>query len=175
MSDDYSDSLPLPPEPSSRSARKREAEALQDLGVKLVALSPERLADVPLSEELMEAIALARRIRARGGYRRQLQLIGKLMRREDTAAIRAAMAKLEGSDQAERARHRHVEHWRDRLLTDGSALTEFAAQYPNVELQRVRQLVRQAMRERDAERPPRAARELFRLIRDSTAAAEGSD
>ncbi|MBP7712242.1 MAG: DUF615 domain-containing protein [Gammaproteobacteria bacterium] len=79
----------------SKTRRKRDAEALQALGERLVELKPSRLARVPLDERLREEILTAQRVQARGARRRQLQLIGKLMRSADAAAIAEALARLE--------------------------------------------------------------------------------
>ncbi len=81
---------PLPP---SKSQRKREATALQDLGEQLVALTRAQLSRIPLPEELRAAVQAAQAITQRGGHKRQLQYIGKLMRRlDDPEPIRAALA-----------------------------------------------------------------------------------
>ena len=79
----------------SKTRRKRDAEAMQALGERLVELKPSRLARVPLDERLREEILTAQRIQARGARRRQLQLIGRLMRSADAAAIANALARLE--------------------------------------------------------------------------------
>ena len=78
----------------SKSQRKKEVHALQDLGVELVALSDERLAALELPERLRDAVLEARHITAREARRRQLQYIGKLMRQVDAEPIRAALAAL---------------------------------------------------------------------------------
>lgn len=164
---DHDDDIPLRP---SRSARKREAEGLQDLGEALVALAPERLREIPLTEELAEAIRLAQRIKAHGGRRRQLQLIGKLMRQIDPTPIRDALARLENRSAAAIAEHHQAERWRERLLAESdTALTEFLDQYPAADRQQLRQLLRTARHEQAQDKPPRAARELFRLIRSTIA------
>ncbi len=152
-------------EPPSRSQRKREAEALQALGERLVALPAGTLAAMPLDEELREAVALARRISARGGRRRQLQYIGKLMRQRDTNAIERALADLDRGRQAEARRHQELEALRDRLIEEGdAALAEVIDRHPEVDRQQLRQLVRQARKDHASGRPagPRA---LFRHLR----------
>ncbi|MDG4554650.1 MAG: ribosome biogenesis factor YjgA [Candidatus Competibacter sp.] len=86
---------PESPRPPSKSQRKRDATALQDLGEHLVKLTPTQLRRVPLSEDLLAAVRTAQAIPQRGARKRQLQWIGKLMRRLDdleTSAIRAALA-----------------------------------------------------------------------------------
>ncbi|MCB1824041.1 MAG: DUF615 domain-containing protein [Candidatus Competibacteraceae bacterium] len=83
------------PRPPSKSQRKREATALQDLGEQLVKLTPAQLRRVPLPEDLLAAVRTAQAIPQRGAHKRQLQLIGKLMRRlDDPEPIRAALATL---------------------------------------------------------------------------------
>ena len=84
----------------SKTRRKRDAEALQALGARLVELKPSRLAHIPLDERLREEILTAQRIQARGARRRQLQLIGKLMRSADAVAIMQALARLEAENPA---------------------------------------------------------------------------
>jgi len=86
---------PATPPPLSKSQRKRDATALQDLGQQLVKLTPTQLSRVPLPDELLAAVRLAQGITQRGGHKRQLQYIGKLMRQLDeteTVAIQAALA-----------------------------------------------------------------------------------
>lgn len=161
--DQNDDNEPLP---LSRSARKRDAEGLQKLGEQLVELSAAQLQDIPLSPELVDAVRLAQRIGERGGRRRQLQLIGKLMRQEDPEPIREALARLEHRSAAAIAEHHQAERWRERLLTEGdTALSEFVAQYPAVDRQQLRQLVRTAKQEQAGGKPPRSTRVLFRLVR----------
>ncbi len=156
--------------PPSRTQLKREAEALQALGEELVELRPAQLAEVPLSEELAEAVRLAQRITAKGGRRRQLQLIGKLMRRVDPDPIREALDRIHNRSAAAVAEQHLAERWRERLLAEGDqAVTDFAAEYPGTDLQRLRQLIRSARQEQERGRPPRASRELFRLVRESIA------
>jgi ribosome-associated protein len=83
-----------PPERPSKSQRKREMHQLQELGAQLALLSPERLARLPISERLQDALEALRPIRSREARRRQLQYVGRVMRREDEEAIAAALAQL---------------------------------------------------------------------------------
>ncbi len=150
----------------SRSERKRQAEALQKLGEELVKLSPGRLRQVPMSEPLAEAVRQAQQIKAGGGRRRQLQLIGKLMRQQDPEPIRQVLDRIHNRDAGAIAQQHLAERWRDRLLTEANdALTEFLKQYPGAEAQQLRRLIANARREQAAGKPPRSARELFKLVR----------
>lgn len=150
----------------SKSQRKREMHALQALGETLVALPDEQLARLGLPEALHEAIEHARSISQRGALRRQLQYIGRLMRDIDADQIRDRLQSVQaGTAQATALQHR-AERWRERLLINDAALTEFLTAFPATEVQHLRTLLRNAKRESATDRPPRAYRELFRTIRD---------
>jgi len=159
------------PDAPSKTKRKRDMHALQDLGVELVALDAQRLAKLDLPERLVDAIALARTITRHEARRRQMQYIGRLMRGVDAEPIRERLAAIEGSSARSTAGHRRLEAWRERLLADDGALTAFAAEHPGADLQVLRTLIRNSRRELKEGRPPRAYRELFRLIRECSASS----
>ncbi|RUO78574.1 ribosome biogenesis factor YjgA [Pseudidiomarina taiwanensis] len=152
----------------SKSQLKREAAALQALGEKLVNLSAGKLAKIPLDDSLADAILLAQKIRnKREGYRRQLQFIGKIMRQLDTAEIEAAVAELEKQHDTQNAFFHQLEKTRDAILSDGDeAIQAFLADYPLADRQKLRQLYRQAQKQQQQNKPPQAARELFKYLRE---------
>jgi ribosome-associated protein len=149
----------------SKTRRKREMLELQSLGAALVALPEGSLARMPLEPDLKQAVLDARRIRSHEAKRRQLQYIGRLMRGVDPAPIRAQLAALEGSSAQAAAGHRRLEALRERLLADDAALTAYAGEHPGAELQELRALIRNARKEQKEGRPPRAYRELFRVLK----------
>lgn len=154
-------------EPDSKSQRKREMLALQALGERLVELPAPQLDRIDLPADLREAVHAARAITARGGRKRQLQYIGKLMRGVDAQPIRDAIERLDGNDRAEQAILHRAESWRARLLDEGdAALGELIDACPGADRQHLRRLARDAAAERAAERPPRLQRELFRALRE---------
>jgi ribosome-associated protein len=155
----------------SKTRRKKEMHELQALGAALVELPEGQLAAMGLEPDLAQAILEAKRIKSHEAKRRQLQYIGRLMRDVDAAPIRARLAAVEGHSAQETARHRRLEAWRERLLADDEALTEFAALYPKTDLQAVRTLIRNTRKEQKEGKPPRAYRELFRLIKDIESSA----
>lgn len=121
--------------------------ALQDLGRQLVDLSPDKLRQLPLSDTLFDAIRDAQRNTSREGRRRQVQYVGKLMRQADAPAIRRQLDTWRhGSQQETQAMHR-LESWRDTLIKDDSALTDFLQEYPDVDVQQIRTLIRAARKE----------------------------
>ena len=139
---------------------------LQVLGASLVELPEAQLQEMRLDPKLLEAVLAAIRITAHEGKRRQIQYIGRLMRDVDPEPIRARMAELEGSSAQATARHRRLEAWRERLIADDEALTAFAAEHPGADLQTLRALIRNARKEAKEGKPPRAFRELFRVLKD---------
>lgn len=157
----------------SKTRRKREMHELQSLGELLIELNSEQLAAITLPEDLRDAIDAARRITRREALRRQLQYIGRLMRSVDPEPIREKLKIWHGLSAEHTARLRRVERWRERLMDEEIALQEFAKTYVGVDTQRLRALLRNARDERDAGRPPRSYRELFRLLRDVLAGPNG--
>ncbi|MCW4151617.1 DUF615 domain-containing protein [Halomonas sp. 18H] len=162
------DDSPPANERPSKSQQKREMHALQTLGEQLIAMSEAERARFPLSDELLAAIQETGRIRAREARRRHMQYIGKLMRKEDLDGIQAVFDAIEQEQlQRDHAFHR-LEKWRDRLIDEGDdAVADFIADYPATDRQALRQLIRNARREREQGKPPTNARRLFKLIRET--------
>lgn len=151
----------------SKTQRKKEMTALQQLGEELAQLNAEQLAEVPMPEALREAIIEARRITQHGGKRRQMQYVGRLMRTIEVAPVREKLASWNGVSREATALLHRIERWRERLLEDDSAIQEFIAAYPRSDPQRLRSLLRSIRKERAENKPPRQYRELFRLLRET--------
>jgi len=154
----------------SKTQQKRAMLELQALGVALVELPQTQLDAMQLPAALAAAVAEARRMTRHEAKRRQLQFIGKLMRSIDAAPIREQLAALRGESAQAVAQHRRLEDWRSRLLADDDALTAFAEEFPRADLQALRAAIRNARKEQAASKPPRAYRELFRLLREARSA-----
>jgi ribosome-associated protein len=151
----------------SKSARKREATAAQDLGTRLIGLKESELLALDLPEVLHDAILLAKRITSRGGLARQRQYIGKLMRNVDPAPIEMALGAQSRVSAMDAEKHKRVEAWRVRLLTEGtSALDELVEWRPAADRKALQALITKATSARvDAGTREGASRELFRAIR----------
>lgn len=145
--------------PPSKTRVKREMHELLDLGRELVALSPARLDELPLADNLREAIALARRISSREGRRRQVHYVGKLMRQADVPAIRAQMEIWAGGARAEAGTLHRIENLRDRLLASDEALTGLLDSSPELDIQALRARIRAARAEARANQALPAGRE----------------
>jgi ribosome-associated protein len=159
---------------ASRSDLKRESKELQSLGEGLLALHGEALGKLPLSDALRKAVMDGKRIDARGGGRRQRQLIGKLMRQQDEAtieAIRNALTLQHGLSARDNATLHLAEKWRERLIADDSALEQWLVEQPATDAQQLRALIRQARKDAKPAQPGglprhgRAYRGIFRLLR----------
>ncbi|AWL10803.1 UPF0307 protein [Saliniradius amylolyticus] len=155
----------------SKTQIKREAEALQKLGTRLVELTPANLEKIPMDDELANAIHQARKInRKKDGFRRQLQFIGKLMRSRDPEPIQQALALIENQHNQATAILHKLEKWRDDIISKGDdAINRVLEEYPELDRQRLRQLYRQAHKEQQNNKPPKAAREIFQMLKEQTA------
>lgn len=153
-------------EGKSKSQVKREMHELQKLGEELVSLSAAARAKVPLDDELKDALQLADKLgNKREALRRHIQFIGRLMRTRELEPIEQALAVLRNTNQAATRQFHKVEQWRDKLLADNDAVTDFIAAHPDVDVQQLRQLIRNAKKEQEKQQPPKAFRELFQLIK----------
>ena len=167
---------------ASKTDLKRESEALQSLGQALLTLRGDLFARLELPEKLQEALAEAKRITNFEGKRRQMQFVGKLMRKLEDAqrdAIHAALDEQQNGSAAEKLALHQAEHWRDRLIADDGALAQWLEQFPRTDTQQIRALIRQARKDAPAAhdakvaesqglapRKGRAYRELFQLVRE---------
>jgi len=155
----------------SKSELKRRSDELQLLGESLIVLPQAELDALPLPDKLRDAVELARRITKRGGLYRQKQYIGKLMRKTDVAPIRAAL-EARGEVQRKAAiEFKRIEEWRDRLVAgEPGALDTLLATFPDADAATLTKLAERAREERARRETPRAARELFKRLRDLTQA-----
>jgi ribosome-associated protein len=161
--EEYEDDLP-----PSKSQRKRDVEALQDLGRDLSQLSRDQLKKMDLPEKLLAALLEHQRITSHSAMRRSMQFIGKVMREvEDVDGIVEQLAEIRGESNAAKARFHEVERWRARLLENDDALTEWLTRHPDSDAQKLRQLIRNARKEVELGKPPKSSRELFRILRDT--------
>jgi len=166
---------------ASRTELKRESDELQDLGKELLTLRTDLFNRLGLPDKLAEALAEAKRITNFEGKRRQMQFVGKLMRKlepEVVQAVRDALDEQRSGSAKEKLALHQAEQWRDRLIAEDGAQAEWIAQYPGTDIQQLRALIRQARKDApgahaaaiaesqgQAPRKGRAYRELFALVR----------
>ncbi|OTA17501.1 transporter [Xenorhabdus vietnamensis] len=154
----------------SKSEIKRDAEILKKLGAELVELSNNQLERIPLDEDLLAAIKLAQKIR-REGRRRQLQLIGKLLRARDPEPITIALDKLKNRHNQQVVILHKLEELRDKLVECDDALEEVVALYPHTDRQQLRSLIRNAKKEKAANKPPKSYRQIFQYLKELSESA----
>lgn len=176
---------------ATKTDLKREMDALQDLGKELLTLRADLFRRLQLPDQLVDALAEARRITNFEGKRRQMQFVGKLMRKLDDAQVQAVKAALDeqrnGSASEKMALH-VAEQWRDRLIAEESALAIWLDHFPDTDVQQLRSLIRQARKDMptaheaqvqestgQAMRKGRSYRELFQLVREQLAKAGQND
>lgn len=153
----------------NKSQLKRDSDALQALGTQLTQATATTVAKCGLPDNLLAAIKEYHRLpNAHGAQRRQLQLIGKLMRDVDEETVERIHAQLNLNVEMEKRKFHRIEQLRDHLLNgDKQQLTEVLAEYPALDAQAVGQLIRQARKEAEQNGPPAASRKLFKLLRDA--------
>jgi ribosome-associated protein len=152
----------------SKSERKRRAHRLQALGRELAALKADEMAELGLPDALRTALLDYQRFPSHEAKRRQLQFIGRVMRDVEIEPLQAALDNLHGQSAEARYEQHLLERWRDRLLAEPDALTEFLAEYPGANSQQLRHHIRQVEAARTGQQQRTAYRALFRFLRDET-------
>lgn len=151
----------------SKTRRKRECDALQELGEQLITLKNNELESFGLPDDLLDAVLAARKIRQRGALKRQKQFIGRLMRDVDAEQIAQKLDMIRHKDDINNAHFKRLEKWRDRILEEGDrAISDLLEEFPEADRQQLRQLYRNAINEQKKNRPPASARQLFKYIRE---------
>ncbi|MDP3621813.1 MAG: ribosome biogenesis factor YjgA [Polynucleobacter sp.] len=165
--------MPLKPEDDdsgpSKSELKREMTERQKLAETLSKLSNDALKSVPLDDSIRDAIAQTSKIKTFEALRRHKQYLGKLMRAldaEEIAAIEKRLEVIEGPGKVETAKLHQLEAMRNRLLEDDGALTALIERCPDMDVQNIRTLIRNARKEKELNKPPKAYREIFQILRD---------
>ncbi len=149
----------------SKTQIKNEMSDRQALGMQLTKLAPDTLKKIGLSEELLEAVLFYKKITANGALKRQAQFIGRLMRDTDPEPIQAYLNKLKGDNAEHNAAMQRLELLRERLVESDDALTELISNKPELPISELRTLIRNARREKEQNKPPKAYREVFQLLK----------
>jgi len=160
---DDSDEINLPP---SKTKVKKQMHDLQELGEQLTELSKEHLAELDIPDNLRDAVREVKKMKSFGAINRQMQYIGKLMRNIDPTPIQAKLSEWNGTSRQHVAWLHQVERWRERLLEQPEALTELLAAHPGADVQHLRTLIRNAIKEKELNKPPKNYREIFQVLRD---------
>jgi ribosome-associated protein len=152
----------------SKTELKRQSDALQKMGETLVEAPRDRVKRVPMPEDVLDAILECQNITNHEGRRRQMQFVGKKMRTLDeaeVAEIQRAIDSWKGASKSETAAMHALERRRDKLLVDDKALTVLLAENPELDVQHLRTLIRNARKEQAENKPPKAYREIFQILK----------
>ena len=152
----------------SKSELKRQSDALQKMGETLVEAPRDRVKRVPMPEDVLEAILMCQTITNHEGRRRAMQFVGKKMRtldEEEVAIIQRTIDSWKGASKAETASLHALERRREKLLTDDNALTSLLSDHPELDVQHLRTLIRNARKEQAENKPPKAYREIFQILK----------
>jgi ribosome-associated protein len=153
----------------SKSEMKRQSDALQKLGEQLIEAPRDRVKRVPMPDDLRDAILHCQTITNHEGKRRQVQFVGKLMRsldEEEVGVIQRTIESWKGTSKAEAAALHALERRREKLLADDKALTQLLGEHPELDAQHLRALIRNARKEHAENKPPKAYREIFQILKD---------
>jgi ribosome-associated protein len=154
-------------DPLSKTQRKKDMLALQELGKKLIALPASQLAKIPLPDILIEAIRLSHTLKSNEAKRRHLQYIGKVMREIDPEPIEVALKQIQFKNEQRTSQFHLVEQWRDKLISgDDTILQSFLEAYPKTDRQKLRQLVRKAKHDHVKQKNTGGETGLFRYLRE---------
>ncbi|WP_426174275.1 ribosome biogenesis factor YjgA [Massilia sp. TWR1-2-2] len=167
----------------SKSEAKRQSLEVQKLGEELVNEARDRVKRVPMPEDVRDAILMCQTITNHEGRRRQMQFVGKKMRtldEEEIAVIQRTIDSWKGMSKADTAALHALERRREKLLADDKALTVLSTEYPELDVQHLRTLIRNARKEQAENKPPKAYREIFQILKDlnkkgKSAKADGDD
>jgi len=153
----------------SKSELKRQMTERQKLAEVLAALSSDGLKSIPMDEAIKTAIAETPKIKSFEAIRRHKQYLGKLMRflnEEELETIQKRLDAIQGVSKAETAKLHFLESYRDKLITNDETFTALIEKYPDMDIQNMRTLIRNARREKEQNKPPKAYREIFRVLKD---------
>lgn len=162
----------------SKSEMKRQMNELQKLGEELVEQPRDRVKRVPMPEDVRDAILECQKITDHEGRRRQLQFVGKKMRTlepEEVAVIQRTIEGWRGASKADTAALHAIERKREKLLADDKALTALMEEHPELDVQQLRTLIRNARKEQAENKPPKAYRELFQVLKQLAKPAAAQD
>lgn len=153
----------------SKSQLKREAEHLQTLGVQLLDLPENLYATLSLPDDLEKALSDAKRIKSQSAYRRQLQFIGRVMRKVDDSMvenIEKTLQQWQLGNKNQVQRHKKIEAERDKLIAGNTQLLETYLNLDACDRSLLTQTLKQAQNEAKTQHKGKAYKKLFQLLRE---------
>ena len=156
--------LPYKERPN-KTALKREMKVLHDLGRELIELPSSKFETIPLSERMYDAIFSGKKMK-KSALQRQLRFISSIMHEEDVEAIQLQLKLLAQPIQQANDEFHQIEEWRDKLIAGDNDLLNTLVDKINADRQHLRQLVRNASKEAQQDKPPKSSRLLFKYLKE---------
>jgi len=151
----------------SKTRRKHECDDMQELGEKMITLNKEELSKINMDDELRRAIEEAQRMKSNGALKRQRQYIGKIIRNLDDETLEPQLNRILHMHDIHNAEFKRMEKWREAMMEGGDdVINNFMEQYPLTDRHHLRQLIRNAKKEKQNNKPPAAYRQIFKYIRE---------
>ncbi len=160
----------LEQELKSKTEIKKEMHQLQDFAQSIVEMSKHQRSRLPLSEDLKDAMIVADKIRNKHeALRRHIRHIAKILLETDLDPIYQAIDVMANKHQQETAKFVRLESLRDELIEQGNeAIEALLAEFENMERQKLKQLVRNAAKEKKAEKLGKHYKNLFAYLKENS-------
>ena len=150
----------------SKTELKKDSKKIQAFGKKISELSSEEISSFNFPDTILKAIKDCKSIKSNVAKKRQVQYLGKLLREIDLSEIYLKMDQINSNSQLEVRNNHKAEIWRERLIQDKDAVTELIRLCPDVDRQKIRQLIQNTLKETKASNPPKYYRQLFKYIKE---------
>ncbi len=151
----------------SRTQIRKAAKAVTNLGEELASLTIPQIKKLALPEDFQAAILMLKGMDKGPALKRQKLFVGRILRNDELLLIEIK-EKLESQQIKAKQQNAHfhrLEHWRDRMLLEGDGvLSEFLEDYPSADRNQLRQLVRNAKKEAEQNKPPKSSRAIFQYL-----------
>ncbi len=151
----------------SKTQRKKDCDAMQEIGERMIKLNTDELDQIDMDSELRNAIDEARHLKSHGALKRQKQYIGKIIRSLDAEHLQQQLDRILHKHDIHSAEFKRLEKWRDNIIENGDeGINAFIKEYPDTDRHHLRQLLRNAIKEKKNDKPPAAARQIFKYLRE---------
>ena len=150
----------------SKTELKKDSKKIQAFGKKISELSSEEISSFNFPDTILKAIKDCKSIKSNVAKKRQVQYLGKLLREIDLSEAYLKMDQINSNSQFEVRNNHKAEIWRERLIQDKDAVTELIRLCPDVDRQKIRQLIQNTLKEIKASNHPKYYRRLFKYIKE---------
>lgn len=151
----------------SKTELKKDSKKIQAFGKKISELSLDEINSFNFTDSIFNAIKEYKLIKSNAAKKRQVQYLGKLLREIDLTSAYLQMEQLKNGSQLEIRNNHMVEAWRDKLIQDKEALTELINHFPDIDIQKIRQLVQNAIKEKNEKKSPKYYRLIFKYLKEN--------